>query len=95
MAMNVLLEDLCQRESLSFLHFLKAKFWNILSSPTVECFVISSLWCLFLHNFQPDRKTQDLLFHRIAENYIRILNEDVSSRSSRAFLQWWTVLCPG
>ncbi|XP_072525547.1 protein FAM227A-like [Salminus brasiliensis] len=66
---------------------LKASFQSILSSPTVEHFVIDSFWWLFLHNFQPDRKTEDRLFCRIAENYIRILTQNLSTCSGTAFLR--------
>ncbi|XP_060722417.1 protein FAM227A-like [Tachysurus vachellii] len=66
---------------------LKTVFHNILSSPTVESFVINSFWWLFLENFQPDRKAQDRLFGRIAENYISILTQSLSSNSGTIFLQ--------
>ncbi|KAI4874809.1 hypothetical protein NFI96_014717, partial [Prochilodus magdalenae] len=66
---------------------LKASFRTILSSSTVEHFVIDSFWWFFLHNFQPDRKTQDRLFCRIAENYIRILTQNLSTHSGTAFLR--------
>ncbi|KAL7851007.1 hypothetical protein AOLI_G00213630, partial [Acnodon oligacanthus] len=66
---------------------LKASFQTILSSSTVEHFVIDSFWWFFLHNFQPDRKTQDRLFCRIAENYISILTQNLSTRSGTTFLR--------
>ncbi|MCJ8745040.1 hypothetical protein PDJAM_G00125840 [Pangasius djambal] len=67
---------------------LKAVFHNILSSSTMERFVINSFWWLFLENFQPDRKAQDRLFGRIAENYISILTQSsLSSNSGTIFLQ--------
>ncbi|XP_053506888.1 protein FAM227A-like [Ictalurus furcatus] len=66
---------------------LKAVFHNILSSPTVEHFVINSFWWIFLENFQPDRKAQDRLFGQIAENYISILTQSLSSNSGTIFLQ--------
>ncbi|KAK3534617.1 hypothetical protein QTP86_016770, partial [Hemibagrus guttatus] len=66
---------------------LKAIFHNILSSPTVESFAINSFWWLFLENFQPDRKAQDRLFGRIAENYISILTQSLSSNSGTIFLK--------
>ncbi|XP_058274286.1 protein FAM227A-like [Hemibagrus wyckioides] len=66
---------------------LKAVFHNILSSPNVESFVINSFWWLFLENFQPDRKAQDRLFGWIAENYISILTQRLSSNSGTIFLQ--------
>ncbi|XP_053083336.1 protein FAM227A isoform X3 [Pangasianodon hypophthalmus] len=66
---------------------LKAVFHNILSSSTMERFVINSFWWLFLENFQPDRKAQDRLFGRIAENYISILTQSsLSSNSGTIFL---------
>ncbi|XP_053083335.1 protein FAM227A isoform X2 [Pangasianodon hypophthalmus] len=65
----------------------KAVFHNILSSSTMERFVINSFWWLFLENFQPDRKAQDRLFGRIAENYISILTQSsLSSNSGTIFL---------
>uniref|UniRef100_A0A3B4DV08 Uncharacterized protein n=1 Tax=Pygocentrus nattereri TaxID=42514 RepID=A0A3B4DV08_PYGNA len=74
---------------------LKASFQTILSSSTVEHFVIDSFWWFFLYNFQPDRKTQDRLFCRIAENYISILTQNLSTRSGTTFLRWsgppWTL----
>ncbi|MCI4390789.1 hypothetical protein PGIGA_G00126940 [Pangasianodon gigas] len=67
---------------------LKAVFHNILSSSTMERFVINSFWWLFLENFQPDRKAQDRLFGQIAENYISILTQSsLSSNSGTIFLQ--------
>ncbi|KAF4076569.1 hypothetical protein AMELA_G00216540 [Ameiurus melas] len=66
---------------------LKAVFHNILSSTTVEHFVINSFWWIFLENFQPDRKAQDRLFGQIAENYISILTQSLSSNSGTIFLQ--------
>ncbi|KAF5891553.1 protein FAM, partial [Clarias magur] len=66
---------------------LKAIFRNILSSTTVERFVINSFWWLFLENFQPNRNAQDRLFGQIAENYISILTQSLSSNSGTLFLQ--------
>ncbi|XP_066509041.1 protein FAM227A-like isoform X1 [Hoplias malabaricus] len=66
---------------------LKASFQSFLTSPTMENFVIDSFWWLFLQKFQPDRKTQDRLFCQIAENYIRILTQNLCTHSGTRFLR--------
>ncbi|XP_041751903.1 protein FAM227A [Coregonus clupeaformis] len=65
----------------------KAVFQSILSSSMMEDFVIDSFWWLFLQHFQPDTRIQDSLFVRIAENYIRILTQSLTSRSGKWFLR--------
>ncbi|CAB1317608.1 unnamed protein product [Coregonus sp. 'balchen'] len=65
----------------------KAVFQRILSSSMMEDFVIDSFWWLFLQHFQPDTRIQDSLFVRIAENYIRILTQSLTSRSGKWFLR--------
>ncbi|XP_029581717.1 protein FAM227A isoform X3 [Salmo trutta] len=65
----------------------KAVFQSILSSSMMEDFVIDSFWWLFLQHFQPDARIQDSLFARIAENYIQILIQSLTSRSGKWFLR--------
>ncbi|XP_048118732.1 protein FAM227A-like isoform X2 [Alosa alosa] len=65
----------------------KAAFQSNLSSVLMEHFVTDMFWWLFLQNFQPDGQVQDCLFSRIAENYIRILTHNQSSRISNVFLR--------
>ncbi|XP_042558962.1 protein FAM227A-like [Clupea harengus] len=65
----------------------KAAFQSILSSGLMEHFVTDVFWWLFLQNFQPDGHVQDCLFSRIAENYIRILSQNQSSRIGNVFLR--------
>ncbi|XP_031662218.1 protein FAM227A isoform X4 [Oncorhynchus kisutch] len=65
----------------------KAVFQSILSSSMMEDFVMDSFWWLFLQHFQPDAHIQDSLFARIAENYIRILTQSLTSRSGKWFLR--------
>ncbi|XP_076149253.1 protein FAM227A-like [Alosa pseudoharengus] len=65
----------------------KAAFQSNLSSVLMEHFVTDMFWWLFLQNFQPDGQVQDCLFSRIAENYIRILTHNQSSRISNVFFR--------
>ncbi|XP_078539727.1 protein FAM227A [Lissotriton helveticus] len=46
---------------------------KFLNTPAVEHIVLNSFWWIFLNKYQPDHKSQTLLFDRVADSYMNLI----------------------
>ncbi|KAK1168701.1 protein FAM227A-like [Acipenser oxyrinchus oxyrinchus] len=65
----------------------QAEFRRLLSSSVTRTILLDTFWWFFLQNYQSEPHTQEKLFFRISESYVRLLTQSPSSPYGDLFLK--------